>query len=150
MKLKSHIYQGIVLGPAVYYFTNFKTAIIFLSSFILIDIDHYFLYIRRCNRVSLPQMFTYFDHVWENHRSKIYELCIFHTVEFFLLLFILGYWRKEFRIVLFGFLLHFLFDLYHLFKHKIVFTRAFSIIEYFIRRKRYERVIVKYPEVPSL
>lgn len=135
MKLKLHILQGIALSPIAYYLTDLKSAIIFFISFIFIDIDHYFLFIYRNKKFGIRKMFKYFDYLWEN-RKNIYEMCVFHTVEFFLILFILGYWRREFWIILAAFFLHLLFDVYHLYKHDVIFTRAFSVVEYFIRKRQ--------------
>lgn len=138
MKLKSHILQGVVLSPIVYYLTDIKSAVIFLLSFIFIDIDHYFLYIYRFRKFIAKGMFKYFDEVSENYREGMCEICVFHTVEVFLLLFISGYWRKEFWVVLIGFFTHQIFDIYYLFKRKALYIRAFSFVEYFIR-KRYSK-----------
>jgi len=134
MKLKSHVLQGIALSPIAYYLTDLKSAIIFLISFIFIDLDHYFLYIRRDKGLGINKMFRYFDYMWENRRN-LYEICFFHTVEFFLALFILGYWRREFWVVLAAFFIHSVLDMYHLYRHGVVFTRAYSFVEYFIRRR---------------
>lgn len=134
MKLKSHILQGIALSPIAYYLTDLKSAVIFFASFIFIDLDHYLLYIYRRRMIGIKEMFKYFDAMWEN-RKNVYDICIFHTIEFFTALFLLGYWRREFWIILVAFFIHLLFDIYHLYKHGVVFTRAFSVIEYFIRKK---------------
>lgn len=133
MKLKTHILQGIVLSPIAYYLTDIKSAIIFLASFIFIDIDHYFLYVYRHREIGINKMFKYFDDLLET-RKNAYELCVFHTVEFFLLLFALGYWRKEFWVILAAFFIHFLFDIYYLYKRDALFIKAFSIIDYFIKK----------------
>lgn len=138
MKLNSHIKQGIILFPIIYYLSDLKTALIFITSFIFIDLDHYLLYICRRKEATIKEMFKYFDDIWEN-RENIYEICIFHTVEFFLSLFILGYFYREAWIILAGFFVHLVFDVYHLYKHNVVFTRAFSIVEYFIRKRFFDK-----------
>lgn len=142
MKLKSHILQGAVLSPIVYYFTDIKSAVIFLLSFIFIDIDHYFLYIYRFRKFIAKGMFKYFDELSENRRENMCEVCIFHTVEVFLLLFISGYWHREFWIVLVGFLTHQVFDMCYLFKRKALYIRAFSFVEYFIRKQCSKRQLL--------
>ena len=134
MRLSSHIKQSFVLFPGVYYFWNLKTAIIFIASFIFIDLDHYFLSVCKSKDFSIKRMFDYFDEVWEDRHNR-YEICVFHTIEFFIVLYVLGYWRMEFWIILAGFSAHFLLDLYHLYKHKAVSIRAHSLIEYFVRKR---------------
>lgn len=138
MKLNSHIKQAMVLAPIAYFLSSFKTTLIFIVSFIFIDFDHYLLYIYRFKKFTIKEMFKYFDDMWER-KGDVYEICIFHTIEFFLVLFILGYWYREFWIILTGFLTHLLFDLYYLYRHDVIFTRAFSFTEYLIRRKNIQK-----------
>jgi hypothetical protein len=83
-------------------------------------------------------MFDYFDEAWEV-RDNRYEICVLHTIEFFIILYILGYWRRDFWIILAGFLAHFLFDLYHLYKHKAMSIRAYSLLEYFVRKRNIKK-----------
>lgn len=100
---------------------------------ILIDVDHYFDFAIVCKRFGIKDMFKYHSWVWQK-RNSVYGLSIFHTAEAFLLLFILGFWSHYFWLILFGFSVHFMFDLYFLYKHSSLFNRAFSIIEYLIRK----------------
>lgn len=136
MTLKSHILQGIALSPIAYYLTDLKSAVIFFVSFIFIDLDHYLLYIQRRRMIGIRGMFKYFDDVWENRKNTYDICCIFHTIECLAVLFLLGYWRREFWVVLIAFFIHLLFDFYHLYKHDAIAIRALSFVEYFIRRKR--------------
>ena len=64
-------------------------------------------------------------------------LCInlFHTIESYLLLLFLAGSFPVLYYVLSGFLFHHLFDQVYLTKYKLPFVRAFSILEYFIRKK---------------
>ena len=101
---------------------------------ILIDVDHYFEFTFVCRRFGIRDMFRYFDWIWKD-RQTVYGLSIFHTVEIFLLLFILGFWSHYFWLILFGFSVHLMFDLYYLYVHNCFFNRAFSIIEYIIKSK---------------
>jgi len=142
MKLTSHIIQGAILSPAIYYLTDFKTSIIFTTSFILIDIDHYIHYIYRCRSFSVKGMFDFHDEIWTKKKGNIFGLSIFHTIEFLILLFILGFWHSEFWIIGAGFFTHLLFDIVYLFRHNVLFSRAFSYIEYFIRKRHYSKDMI--------
>ena len=66
----------------------------------------------------------------------VYGLSLFHTAEIFLMLFVLGFWSYYFWLILFGFSVHIMFDLYYLYIHKCLFNRALSIIEYIIKSRR--------------
>lgn len=134
MTFKEHAIQAsigsLILAPMF----GFKVVIFFLSM-ILIDVDHYFDYAIVCKRFDIKGMFKYHRFLWSN-RELIYGLNIFHTIEIFLILFFLGFWLFYFWIVLFGFFVHLMFDLYYLYKHSSISNRAISIIEYIIRRKK--------------
>ena len=132
MTLKQHTIQASIGSVILAPFLGFDVIIFFLSV-ILIDVDHYFEFIFVCRRFGIRDMFRYFDWIWKD-RQTVYGLSIFHTVEIFLLLFILGFWSHYFWLILFGFSVHLMFDLYYLYVHNCFFNRAFSIIEYLIRR----------------
>jgi len=136
MKLSAHIAQGACLWPAAYYLTDLKTALIFSASVVLIDVDHYLHYIYRKKNLSVRGMFSFYDDVWER-RHAFFGISVFHTVEVLLLLAAAGFWRTELWAVAVGFFVHLLFDLFHFYRHKVPFLRALSILEFFIRRKKY-------------
>ena len=131
MTLKQHTIQAsigsIILGP----FLGIDTIVFFLSM-ILIDVDHYFEFVIVCRRFGIRDMFKYYDWVWEE-KQMVYGLSLFHTAEIFLMLFVLGFWSYYFWLILFGFSVHLMFDLYYLYVHNCFFNRAFSIVEYLIR-----------------
>lgn len=134
MTLKEHTIQAsigsIILAPVF----GFKVIIFFLSM-ILIDVDHYFDYMIVCKRFDIRGMFKYHRFLWSNKES-VYGISIFHTIEIFLILFLLGFWSHYFWMVLLGFFVHLMFDLYYLYKYATITNRAVSIIEYLIRRKK--------------
>lgn len=135
MTLKQHAIQAFVGSAILVPFLGIDTIVFFLSM-ILIDVDHYFEFAVVCRRFGIRDMFRYYDWTWQvRHTHTIYGLSIFHTAEMFLLLFVLGFWSYYFWLILFGFSVHLLFDLYYLYVHNCFFNRAFSIIEYIIRSR---------------
>lgn len=132
MTLKQHTIQAAIGSALLAPFLGIDT-IIFSLSVILIDVDHYFDFVIVCRRFGIRDMFKFHSWVWHN-RHALYGLSLFHTAEVFLLLFVLGFWSHYFWLILFGFSIHLIFDLYYLYKQNCFFNRAFSIIEYLIRR----------------
>lgn len=136
MTLRAHVVQATVGSAVAAPFLGADT-VIFFASIILIDVDHYFDYVFVCRRFGLMGMFKFHDFVVENKRH-VWGFSVFHTVEVFLALFILGFWSYYFWVILSGFLVHFIFDLYSLYTQDALYSRAFSIIEYiFSKRKGY-------------
>jgi hypothetical protein len=136
MKLSAHIVQGACLGPAAYYLSDLKTALIFSASVVLIDVDHYLHYIYRRKNLSVRGMFSFYDEVWKK-RDILFGMSFFHTAEVLFLLAAAGFRWPELWAVAAGFFVHMLFDLFNLYRHKVPFVRAISIVEFFIRKKKY-------------
>jgi hypothetical protein len=103
---------------------------------VLIDVDHYFLYIQRRRSLSVSGMFRYFKELQPVQSSISYVgLCIFHTFDFFFLLAVLAYYYPVVWPLLAGCLYHFVIDLFHLRSKGIIFIRAFCLFEHLIRRR---------------
>ncbi len=131
MTLKQHTIQAAIGSALLAPFLGIDT-IIFSLSVILIDVDHYFDFVIVCRRFGIRDMFKFHSWVWHN-RHALYGLSLFHTAEVFLLLFVLGFWSYYFWLILSGFIIHFIFDFYHLYVHNCIFNRAFSVVEYIIK-----------------
>jgi len=109
---------------------------LFAAGGVLIDVDHYFLYIQRRKNLSVPGMFRYFAELIPLERSISYVgLCVFHTIDFFLLLALLLIWYPQLWPLLAGCLFHFVLDLYDLKRKGIIFIRPFFLVEHLIRRR---------------
>ena len=131
--------QGIGSTALLYPFIG-ENAVIFGLSVVLIDIDHIIQYVDDTKNLNPKGFFAYFNFIDNNlingNMGKKY-LCInlFHTIESYLLLLFLAGSFPVLYYVLSGFLFHHLFDQVYLTKYKLPFVRAFSILEYFIRKK---------------
>jgi hypothetical protein len=103
---------------------------------VLIDVDHYFLFIQRRKSLSIRGMFRYFEKLQPIQSSISYVgLCLFHTIDFFLLLAVLLIWYPWLWPLLAGCLYHFCIDLYDLRRKGIIFIRPFFLVEHLIRRR---------------
>lgn len=133
MTLKTHTIQAIVTSAIAAQYLNVIEVAVLFASIVLIDVDHYFDFVVVCKRYSIRDMFKFHKYVWE-HKYGIYGLNVFHTLEFFAALFFLGFASHYFWIALAGCAMHMILDVISLLQHGIIFNRAFSIIEYFIRK----------------
>jgi hypothetical protein len=103
---------------------------------VLIDVDHYLLYVQRRRSLSVKGMFRYFEELQPIQRSIPYiGVCAFHTIDFFVLLAVLSRFYPIFYSLLCGCLYHFVLDLIHLRRKKVLFIRSYFLIEHFIRRR---------------
>ena len=110
---------------------------------ILIDVDHYVFYIFRRRRFDVKGMFAYFEELQEvQHHIPYAGICILHTMEFYLLVYLLSRTYPILTPAFIGMVFHFGLDLIHLRQHRFLTGRAFFIIEHIIRVRRYGK---RYP-----
>jgi hypothetical protein len=74
------------------------------------------------------------------HRG-FYVLNLFHTIEFMLLLGVLGLLQPVFFYVLAGLLWHCSLDLFMLARHRVTCIRAFTIVEYCIKSRNPANIV---------
>jgi hypothetical protein len=136
MRPRAHVVQGLVSSALLYPIIG-KNVIPFGLAVILIDMDHVIEYIIDTRDFSLKGVSTFYDILLKNKDKNYLGLSLFHTIEFYFLIFLFAKWFAILYYVLAGLIFHHIFDLISLIRHKILFVRAFSVIEYFIRRKRH-------------
>jgi len=132
MSPKFHAVQGAAGAALLYPFIG-SDAVIFGLAVFFIDLDHVIPYVRDCKSLNIRRFFEY-------HRAvpdipDYLALAWFHTLEFFLLLYALGFWRHEFHVILAACLFHIVFDVVKAIQLGKPFLRAFSLVEYAIRSK---------------
>ncbi|MEM4259717.1 MAG: hypothetical protein QXG00_00615 [Candidatus Woesearchaeota archaeon] len=90
---------------------------IVVFSTVLIDSDHIFRYF--FDKKEKRKLFTanYFEYLEKHTREKTQKLLIFHTFEFFILLWILSRYSQIFFYFFLGFFLHFITDLAPYYNH---------------------------------
>lgn len=136
MTLKQH---AILTGAAVAALTpvlDVAELALFAVGGVLIDVDHYLLYIHRRRDFSIRGMFRYFEELQPIQTTIPYVgLCLFHTIDFFVLLAVLGYFYPLLYPLLAGCIFHFVIDLFDLRRKKVILIRPFFLIEHFIRRR---------------
>ncbi len=107
MTLTQHTKLTGVAALLLFPFWNGTQLFWFAVGSILIDIDHYIFYVLRCRRFDIRGMFRYFDDLQEIQKSIPYAgLCIFHTLDFFVLIGLLALYRPFFFYLLAGLLFH--------------------------------------------
>ena len=110
--------------------------LLFAVGAVLIDVDHYFLYIQRRRNFSIRGMFRYFEELQPIQRSIPYVgLCVFHTFDFFFLLLLFSSGYPLLRVLLAGCLFHFALDLLDLRRKGILLIRPYFLMEHLIRRR---------------
>lgn len=143
---KTHILLGAVFSALVWLLLPgiplYGIVLIFLSSF-LIDFDHYACAVRRNGSLSLKKAFRYYydlnkigDKELERGIKRKGDFHVFHTVEFHLLVFALGFVFEPFSFVFIGMTFHSLMDLIDMSFKGRLYRREFFLFNWM--RKRLE------------
>jgi len=136
MTLTQHLALTGLAAAALAPFLGAGEIALFAVGGVLIDVDHYFLYLQRRQSLSISGMFRYYRELQPIQRTIPYVgLCIFHTIDFFLLLVMLALCYPLFWPLLAGCLYHFCIDLYDLRRNGVSFIRPFFLLEHLIRRR---------------
>jgi len=114
----------------------YNLALIFLSAF-LIDFDHYICAVWKTGKLGLFSAFAYHKKLQKMHRKCKKkgkgDFHIFHTVEFHLLVFALGFLFEPFFYVFAGMVFHSLMDVIHLIILKELDKREFFLVNWLNR-----------------
>lgn len=136
MTLTSHVALTGVAAAALSSSMSEAGILAFAVGGILVDIDHYLLYVQRTRRFDIRGMFRYFDDLQPIQKTIPYVgLCLFHTVDFFLLVGVLALFHPILLPFLAGCLFHFVIDLIDLYVKGVPFIRPFFLLEHAIRRR---------------
>ena len=135
---KWHILFGAIFSLIVYYFSQvsaFYILVLFLSSF-LFDVDHYLFNLFRYGDVSLKKSYLRHKKLPRNHKPMTH---IFHTIEFILLIGIMGYFSKLFLFVFIGIIFHSIIDLID-----FAYYKKWGVREFFLTRYLFSKDKSKY------
>lgn len=130
-----HAVQGAAGAVALYPFFGYKSVIFGLSA-VLIDLDHFIEYYLDTRRLDIGGLFKYHDLLLKNLDGYL-GLNLFHTVECYAAIGAMGVFYPDAWLILGGFLFHHMLDQIQLIRIGRPFARAFSIVEYYIRKRHY-------------
>ena len=132
---KWHILFGAIFSLILYFFLNislFNSSIVFLAS-VLIDVDHYLLYIYRRKNFSLKNAYLIHKKTSKNHKPMLH---LFHTIEFLILILIFSFFNSFFLFILIGMLFHSFFDLVELIYEKCISCREYFLTRYLLAKDK--------------
>ena len=115
----------------------FFILLIFLSSF-LVDFDHYILAVMKTGKIGLIDAFGYYRKLkekakWERGKKKSFFF-LFHTIEFHILIGLLGFVWVGFFYIFIGMVIHFILDFSYLAYKKRIYKRWFFLTEWVMRK----------------
>lgn len=120
-----HLISSIV--PLILLFPIYKyLSLLFLVGSYLIDADHYLWYVLRFKSFNFKEAYR------ESLIRKKGRLHIFHTIEFWILMWILSFYSVFFFIIFLGVMFHISLDLIDMKTKRYFNARSLSVIKYII------------------
>lgn len=141
MNLREHVVLGGAAAAALSPALGVEGSLAFWAASVLIDVDHYWDYVQKngFRNWSPGKMFEFHGQILRSiRRPELLALNLFHTVEWFLLVYLIGRWSGGSLVMaaLWGMVFHLGLDVARLAWHRAVLKRALSVVEYWIRRQR--------------
>jgi hypothetical protein len=133
---KVHLLQSVTASALLYPVIG-EQALYFGAAAVLIDVDHILDYIIATGDLHPRGFFVYHQLLLQNLDHGFLGLNIFHTLECYLSLLFLAHWFPRCYAVCGGMVFHHLGDFIFLLRLRTPGSKACSIIEYLIRRKRH-------------
>ena len=140
--VRDHMALGALVAMLLKPALGVDGALIFWLATVLMDLDHHLVFIWRSgwrNVVRIDHMLRYVRFIFESTPDHaLVALDPFHTLEVLALLYGAGIlWPSVWlRALGLGCAVHFVTDVVHQIRHRRAFTRAYSLIEYLIRRRQ--------------
>ncbi len=139
--ITTHLAQASLSGAALYPFAGGVNATVFGLSIVLIDLDHVIEYVRQTGSPKIWGVFPCCSIIEHNLSRGFYVFNAFHTIEFFLLIALLGLLHPVFFYISAGMIWHCALDIFVLARKNLTDMRALSIIEYIIRSRNPHYII---------
>lgn len=127
MLLLKHFLLSLIPSIILFYYYGWDVWI-FIAVNVLIDADHYPVYVWKFKNFSFKKTHRYFKYL-----RKTEDIALFHTPEFIILIFILSFFYRVLFLVFLGLIFHVILDIYDFYTRGI--ERPFSIILWL--KKRY-------------
>ncbi len=115
-------------------------ALFFLSSF-LIDFDHYICAFINTGKLGLSEAYEYHKKLEAENRGRVKkgikekgDFHIFHTIEFHILIGVLGLFWTSFFYIFLGMMFHSLTDIYSLVYSKEMYRREFFFVSWLYKK----------------
>lgn len=126
---------GLIFSLALFPLYSWNVSIIFISSFIF-DLDHYLYFVIKKRKFGLKEAHSFFRKTHDKKDLKLMRtlLMIFHTVEFYLIVFVLSFFYELFLFVFLGLILHAMLDAIDEI-NTFGEIKAWSIIVFIFKRK---------------
>lgn len=108
---KTHIILSVLFVLIIFFLkiVNWWQGLIVFAAAVLIDVDHWLLYVKKKKDFSVKRAYKWFYQFYINKTRKVF-LFIFHTIESFIVVIILSIFFPIFLYVLIGMSFHILLD----------------------------------------
>lgn len=143
---KWHLFFGLVISLILFPFFSWQV-LLFLAATVLIDFDHYLIYMIKRKDLGLKTSYAFFRDLDKKQKNQNFKgfytffLCIFHTYEFLLILFILSFIYNPLLLIFLGFIYHLAIDIVFVRivynkKYLFFYLKNFSLVYHLFTRNK--------------
>ncbi|MFC1520871.1 hypothetical protein ACFL6Y_00520 [Elusimicrobiota bacterium] len=141
MQVSRHIAYSVIPAASVTCLWGVQEGLIFMAAAVLIDFDHYIGFVRMSGfrEYGIKKAFKYHDYLLKNcRRPEFLNMEYFHNLESLVVIFVAALVFSGSLMWSFfaGFLYHNFLDMVYLYGEGVFVKRAYSFVDYFIRKKR--------------
>ena len=131
MLVSRHFIASLIIALILFPIYKWLSLLVFVFG-LLIDVDHFLWYVFRFKHFSLRGAY---NHSLNKENKYKYEdvLHIFHVVEIWILIFLLGFFNEIFFILSLGLVVHLLMDFIECIKNNDYYARTFSLFTWIYR-----------------
>ena len=131
MQIIVHLITSIILALLLFAYFGWYSLLIFIGG-VLIDIDHYFIYIIKHKKINILKSYVYFRD--RDIREAFNVFCVFHLFELFIILLIASFFSKIVWIIAAGFFVHYVLDIIYEFGFGGGLIKNWSLITWLRKR----------------
>jgi hypothetical protein len=131
MMPSTHFIASSVLAGILFPLYGWLSLLVFISGF-FIDADHYLYTLFTKNMWSLRDSYKFYRF---DYKRGSFDLHIFHTLEFALCFMLAAVFSQIVLILFVGYTVHMIMDVIHLLKNKTYNDRAYSLVQWMVKRK---------------
>lgn len=132
-----HVFWGAVVSCLLVYVAPglpWSYYVLFFLASVFIDTDHYITAVHATKKWRLQDSFAYYERLGARVQvdkaqgvRKRYDFHLFHTIEFHILIGLLGIWWTPFFYLFLGMSFHSLLDVYSLLDRDVLYMREFFL-----------------------
>lgn len=134
---KNHVLLSLIFAAALYVWlpvVSVFDVFLFFMAAVFIDVDHYIWYVQSKGDWSLKNAYNHLKKISKTHTEP--SMMYFHSIEFIILIGVVGFFIPEFLFIFAGMIFHSFLDIIAMASIGRLYVREFSFIRYLVTKDK--------------